>query len=101
MSVKYPNYVNLTSLSDEQPNEKTHLPPPRQKSLSSPRASSKSISSKSTHYTSSSSPITTASTRVKNVSESYYCQYKEVTISQVEVSAAQELQENILSVYYC
>nr|GEU64382.1 copia protein [Tanacetum cinerariifolium] len=40
----------------EQPNERTHSPPPRKKSLSPPQASSKSISSKSTHYTSSSSP---------------------------------------------
>nr|GEW52284.1 ribonuclease H-like domain-containing protein [Tanacetum cinerariifolium] len=45
--------------------------------------------------------FTTVGTRVKTVSESYYCQYKEVTATQVEVSAAQELQENILSVYYC
>ncbi|GJU48282.1 hypothetical protein Tco_1217837 [Tanacetum coccineum] len=45
MSVKYPNYVNLTSSSEEQPNERTP-----------PQAPSKSISSKSTHYTSSSSP---------------------------------------------
>nr|GEV49177.1 hypothetical protein [Tanacetum cinerariifolium] len=56
MSVKYPNYVNLTSLSEEQPNERTPSPPPRNKSLSPPQAPSKSISSKSTHYTSSSSP---------------------------------------------
>ncbi|GKC72431.1 hypothetical protein Tco_1118314 [Tanacetum coccineum] len=56
MSVKYPNYVNLTSLSEEQPNEITPSPPPRKKSLLSPQALSKSISSKSTHYTSSSSP---------------------------------------------
>ncbi|GKA00407.1 hypothetical protein Tco_0672957 [Tanacetum coccineum] len=56
MSVKYPNYVNLTSLSKEQLNERTPSPPPRKKSLSPPQASSKSISSKSTHYTSSSSP---------------------------------------------
>nr|GEY98601.1 hypothetical protein [Tanacetum cinerariifolium] len=56
MSVKYPNYVNLTSSSEEQPNERTPLPPPRKKSLLPPQASSKSISSKSTHYTSSSSP---------------------------------------------
>ncbi|GKE31504.1 hypothetical protein Tco_1450826 [Tanacetum coccineum] len=56
MSVKYPNYVNLTSSSEEQPNERTPSPPPRKKSLSPPQASSKSISSKSTHYTSSSSP---------------------------------------------
>nr|GEX76926.1 ribonuclease H-like domain-containing protein [Tanacetum cinerariifolium] len=55
MSVKYPNYVNLTSLSKEKPNEKTPSPPPRKKSLSPPQAPSKSISSKSTHYTSSSS----------------------------------------------
>nr|GEV01110.1 integrase, catalytic region, zinc finger, CCHC-type, peptidase aspartic, catalytic [Tanacetum cinerariifolium] len=45
--------------------------------------------------------VTTAGTRVKTVSESYYCQYKKVTTAQVEVSAAQELQENRLSVYYC
>nr|GEV86831.1 retrotransposon protein, putative, Ty3-gypsy subclass [Tanacetum cinerariifolium] len=56
MSVKYPNYVNLTSSSEEQPNERTPSPPSRNKSLSPPQASSKSISSKSTHYTSSSSP---------------------------------------------
>ncbi|GJT94295.1 hypothetical protein Tco_1083140 [Tanacetum coccineum] len=56
MSVKYPNYVNLTSLSEEQPNERTSSPPPRKKSLSPPQASSKSISCKSIHYTSSSSP---------------------------------------------
>ncbi|GJT93038.1 hypothetical protein Tco_1217999 [Tanacetum coccineum] len=55
MSVKYPNYVNLTSSSKEQPNERTPLPPPRKKSLSPPQAPSKSIFSKSTHYTSSSS----------------------------------------------
>ncbi|GKC89480.1 hypothetical protein Tco_1150129 [Tanacetum coccineum] len=55
MSVKYPNYVNLTSSSEEQPNERTPSPPPRNKSLSPPQAPSKSISSKSTHYTSSSS----------------------------------------------
>ncbi|GKC45464.1 hypothetical protein Tco_1063186 [Tanacetum coccineum] len=40
----------------EQPNERTPSPPPRKKSLSPPQAPSKSISSKSTHYTSSSSP---------------------------------------------
>nr|GEX48540.1 hypothetical protein [Tanacetum cinerariifolium] len=34
MSVKYPYYVNLTSLSEEQPNERTLLPPPRKKSIS-------------------------------------------------------------------
>ncbi|GJW76557.1 hypothetical protein Tco_0138239 [Tanacetum coccineum] len=56
MSVKYPNYVNLTSSSKEQPNNKTLSPPHRKKSLSPPQAPSKSISSKSTHYTSSSSP---------------------------------------------
>ncbi|GKC27411.1 hypothetical protein Tco_1034705 [Tanacetum coccineum] len=36
--------------------KKNHSPPPRKKSLSPPQAPSKSISSKSTHYTSSSSP---------------------------------------------
>ncbi|GKD92058.1 hypothetical protein Tco_1371895 [Tanacetum coccineum] len=56
MSVKYPTYVNLTSSSEEQPNERTPSPPPSKKSLSPPQAPSKSVSSKSTHYTSSSSP---------------------------------------------
>ncbi|GKE20771.1 hypothetical protein Tco_1432283 [Tanacetum coccineum] len=56
MSVKYPNYVNLTSSSEEQPNERTPSPPPRKKSLSPSQALSKSFSSKSTHYTSSSLP---------------------------------------------
>ncbi|GJV01842.1 protein CHUP1, chloroplastic [Tanacetum coccineum] len=56
MSVKYPNYVNLTSSSEEQPNERTPSPPPRKKSLSPPQALSKSIYSKNTHHTSSSSP---------------------------------------------
>nr|GEU74022.1 hypothetical protein [Tanacetum cinerariifolium] len=56
MSVKYPNYVNLTSSSEEQPNEKTLSPPLRKKSLLPPQDPSKSIFSKSTHYTSSSSP---------------------------------------------
>nr|GEX00257.1 hypothetical protein [Tanacetum cinerariifolium] len=56
MSVKYPNYVNLASLCDEQPNDRTPSPLTRKKSLSPPQASSKSISSKSTHYTSLSSP---------------------------------------------
>ncbi|GKA36179.1 ribonuclease H-like domain-containing protein [Tanacetum coccineum] len=56
MSVKYPNYVNLTSSSEEQPNGRTPSPPPRKKSLSPPQAPSESISSKSTHYTSTSSP---------------------------------------------
>ncbi|GJZ29720.1 ribonuclease H-like domain-containing protein [Tanacetum coccineum] len=56
MSFKYPTYVNLTTSSKEQPNKRTPSPPPRKKSLSSPQAPSKSISSKSTHYTSSSSP---------------------------------------------
>ncbi|GKD16550.1 hypothetical protein Tco_1205708, partial [Tanacetum coccineum] len=41
---------------EEQPNERTSSPPPRKKSLSPPQASLKSISSKSTDYTSSSSP---------------------------------------------
>nr|GEV54583.1 transposon TX1 uncharacterized [Tanacetum cinerariifolium] len=44
------------SSSEEHPNERTLSPPPRKKSLSPPQALSKSISSKSTHYTSSSSP---------------------------------------------
>nr|GEW89199.1 hypothetical protein [Tanacetum cinerariifolium] len=56
ISVKYPNYVNLTSSSEEQPNERTSSPPPRKKSLSPPQARLKSISIKRTHYTSSSSP---------------------------------------------
>ncbi|GKA66905.1 hypothetical protein Tco_0766713 [Tanacetum coccineum] len=56
MSVKNPTYVNLTSSSEEHQNEKTPLPPPRKKSLLPPQAPSKSISSKSTHYTSLSSP---------------------------------------------
>ncbi|GKF53665.1 hypothetical protein Tco_0160575 [Tanacetum coccineum] len=43
-------------VSEEQPNEKTPSPPHRKKSFSPPQAPSKSISSKSTHYTSSSSP---------------------------------------------
>ncbi|GKB01434.1 hypothetical protein Tco_0829478 [Tanacetum coccineum] len=43
-------------LDEEHQNEKTPSPPPRKKSLSPPQAPSKSISSKSTHYTSSSSP---------------------------------------------
>nr|GEV97944.1 hypothetical protein [Tanacetum cinerariifolium] len=55
MSVKYTSYVNLTSSSEEQPDERTPSPPPRKKSFSPPQAPSKSISSKSTHYTSSSS----------------------------------------------
>nr|GEY42184.1 hypothetical protein [Tanacetum cinerariifolium] len=46
MSVKYLNYVNLTSSSEEQPNKRTPSPPFRKKSLSPPQASSKSISSK-------------------------------------------------------
>nr|GEU66657.1 hypothetical protein [Tanacetum cinerariifolium] len=41
---------------EEQPNERTPSPPPRKKSLSPPQAPSKLISSKITHYTSSSSP---------------------------------------------
>nr|GEX45355.1 retrovirus-related Pol polyprotein from transposon TNT 1-94 [Tanacetum cinerariifolium] len=64
MSVKYPNYVNLTSLNEEQPNERTPSQPPRKKSLSTPQAPSKSISSKSTHYTSSSSPRDVKEVRV-------------------------------------
>ncbi|GJW15001.1 hypothetical protein Tco_0019134 [Tanacetum coccineum] len=56
MSVKYPAYVNITSSSKEHPNERTPSPPPRKKSLLPPQAPSKFISSKSTHYTSASSP---------------------------------------------
>ncbi|GKD66999.1 hypothetical protein Tco_1309107 [Tanacetum coccineum] len=56
MSVKCLNYVNLTSSSKEQPNERSPSPPSRKKSLSPPQAPSKSISSKSTHYTSFSPP---------------------------------------------
>nr|GEU87413.1 hypothetical protein [Tanacetum cinerariifolium] len=56
MSVKYPTYVNLTSSCEEQPNKRFPSPPPKKKSLSPPQAPSKSISSKSTRYTSSSSP---------------------------------------------
>ncbi|GKE63004.1 hypothetical protein Tco_1513371, partial [Tanacetum coccineum] len=56
MSVKYPNYVNLTSSSEEQPNERTPSPPPGKKSLSPLQAPSKYISSNSIHYTLSSSP---------------------------------------------
>nr|GEY16661.1 hypothetical protein [Tanacetum cinerariifolium] len=55
MSVRRSNFVNLDSSSEEHQNEKTPSPPPRNKSLSPPQALSKSISSKSTHYTSSSS----------------------------------------------
>nr|GEV37900.1 hypothetical protein [Tanacetum cinerariifolium] len=65
MSVKYPNYVSLTSSSEEQPNKRTPSPPPRKKSLSPPQAPSKSISSKSTHYTSSSSPMKNTQKDVK------------------------------------
>nr|GEU88220.1 reverse transcriptase [Tanacetum cinerariifolium] len=54
MSVKYPTYFNLISSSEEQPNERTPSPPPRNKSLLPPQALSKFISSKSTHYTLSS-----------------------------------------------
>ncbi|GJZ46436.1 hypothetical protein Tco_0594032 [Tanacetum coccineum] len=55
MSIKYPTYVNLTSSSEEHPNERTLSPPPRKKSFLPPQAPLKSISSKSTDYTSSSS----------------------------------------------
>ncbi|GJT26481.1 hypothetical protein Tco_0906756 [Tanacetum coccineum] len=56
MSVKTPTYVNHESSNKEHQNEKNPSPPPRKKSLSSPHASSKSTSSRSTHYTSSLSP---------------------------------------------
>ncbi|GKA15444.1 hypothetical protein Tco_0695191 [Tanacetum coccineum] len=55
MSVKHSNFVNLDSSSEEHQNKKTPSTPPRKKSLSPPQAPLKSISSKSTHYTSSSS----------------------------------------------
>ncbi|GKB32534.1 hypothetical protein Tco_0871935 [Tanacetum coccineum] len=55
ISVNHSNFVNLDSSSEEHQNEKTPSPPPRKKSLSPPQAPSKFISSKSTHYTSSSS----------------------------------------------
>nr|GEV53214.1 hypothetical protein [Tanacetum cinerariifolium] len=45
-----------TITNEEQQNERTPSAPPRKKSFSPPQAPSKSISSKSTHYTSSSSP---------------------------------------------
>ncbi|GJX23576.1 hypothetical protein Tco_0228021 [Tanacetum coccineum] len=57
MSVIYPTNVNLTSSSEEHPNKKTPSPPPRKKSLSLPQAPSKSVSSKSTYYTSLSSSL--------------------------------------------
>nr|GEV43585.1 hypothetical protein [Tanacetum cinerariifolium] len=37
--------------------------------------------------------VTTAGPKVKTASESYYCQYKEVTTAQVKVSAAREVKE--------
>nr|GEX89497.1 hypothetical protein [Tanacetum cinerariifolium] len=46
----------IIAYGEEKPNERTPSPPPRKKSLSPPQALSKSISKKSTHYTSSSSP---------------------------------------------
>ncbi|GJU68076.1 hypothetical protein Tco_1254335 [Tanacetum coccineum] len=55
MSVKTPTYVNLESSSEKHQNEKTLSPTPRKKCLSPPNAPSKSTSSRSTHYTSSSS----------------------------------------------
>ncbi|GJW84469.1 hypothetical protein Tco_0157614 [Tanacetum coccineum] len=64
MSVKYPTYVNLTSSSEEQPNKRTPSPPPRKKSLSPPQTPSKFISSKSTHYTSSSPSESSTPTHV-------------------------------------
>nr|GEV88779.1 hypothetical protein [Tanacetum cinerariifolium] len=70
-SDKCPTNVNLTSLSEEQPNERTPSPPPRKKSLSPPQDPSKSISRKSTHYTSSSSQKTKDFIDV--VKDYYYC----------------------------
>nr|GEU58933.1 reverse transcriptase domain, reverse transcriptase zinc-binding domain protein [Tanacetum cinerariifolium] len=54
---KIPSYciVYSRSSSEKHQNEKTSSPPPRTKTLSPPQAPSKSTSSKSTHYTSSSS----------------------------------------------
>ncbi|GJS04117.1 hypothetical protein Tco_0320625 [Tanacetum coccineum] len=46
----------LKNQNEEHQNKKTPSTPPRKKSLSPPQAPLKSISSKSTHYTSSSSP---------------------------------------------
>ncbi|GJZ26231.1 hypothetical protein Tco_0570484 [Tanacetum coccineum] len=54
--VKTPTYVNLDFSSEEHQNVKTPSPPPTKKSLSPPNAPFKSTSSRSTHYTSSSSP---------------------------------------------
>ncbi|GJZ94409.1 hypothetical protein Tco_0666612 [Tanacetum coccineum] len=48
--------AKFTTIGEEQPNERIPSPPPRKKSISPPQAPSKSIYSKSTHYTSSSSP---------------------------------------------
>nr|GEW79893.1 alpha/beta hydrolases superfamily protein [Tanacetum cinerariifolium] len=45
MSVKYLTYVNLTSSSEEQPNERTPSPPPRKKSLSPPSQSDNTVGS--------------------------------------------------------
>ncbi|GKB88124.1 hypothetical protein Tco_0960396 [Tanacetum coccineum] len=50
------NQCQRTSALREQPNQRHPSPPPRKKSLSPLQALSKSISSKSVHYTSSSSP---------------------------------------------
>ncbi|GKA14254.1 hypothetical protein Tco_0693900 [Tanacetum coccineum] len=72
MSIKYPNYVNLTSSSEEQPNERTPSPPPRKKSLSPPQAPSKSISSKSILYTSSSSPKSRYVHEGRTIDPSFY-----------------------------
>nr|GEW22585.1 hybrid signal transduction histidine kinase M [Tanacetum cinerariifolium] len=62
VSVKYPTYVNLTSSSEDHLNEKILSQLPRKKSFSPPQAPSKSIFSKSTHYTSSSSSLSASST---------------------------------------
>ncbi|GJZ69732.1 hypothetical protein Tco_0633282 [Tanacetum coccineum] len=90
MSVKYPNYVNLTFSSEEQPNEITPSPPPRKKSLLPPQDPSKSISSKSIPYTSSSSPSesptpTHGNSQVKdNKIDLLVQQYKQFTILKEE-----------------
>ncbi|GJT24908.1 hypothetical protein Tco_0894845 [Tanacetum coccineum] len=54
-AVKSPTYVNLTSFSEEHPNERKPSPSPRGKSFSLPNAPSKSTSSRSTYQITSSS----------------------------------------------
>ncbi|GJR49556.1 hypothetical protein Tco_1400077 [Tanacetum coccineum] len=54
-AVKSPTYVNLTSFSEEHPNERKPSPSLRGKSFSLPNAPSKSTSSRSTYQITSSS----------------------------------------------